>query len=67
MVFHYESESGAWLISTYLPAAWAVPIANKAVSARMLSKDRLHENVMIASSDVLRRRRLVRREAEMQV
>jgi hypothetical protein len=69
IVFHHESESGAWLISTYLPAAWAVPVANSATSAKIFSKDRLLDNVIIASQVVVlegtRRRSLGSRTASV--
>jgi hypothetical protein len=51
MVFHHESESGAWLISTYLPAACAAPrlIVIAAAIAKVFSTRRLVTRFMVLS------------------
>ncbi len=51
MVFHQESESGAWLISTYLPAACAAPrlIVIAAAIAKVFSTRRLVTRFMVLS------------------
>src|SRR3978361_931728 len=57
MVFHHESESGAWLISTYRPAAFAAPAlsASTAATARVFRIERLLSEFMDRVSFVVSR------------
>src|SRR5262249_45801218 len=49
IVFHHESESGAWLISTYLPAAWTEPATSSAAIMRILKAWRMVRNSIVSS------------------
>src|SRR5215471_15813895 len=49
IVFHHESESGAWLISTYL-SAWAAPADSSSASANVLRMDFNGDAVMGSSA-----------------
>src|SRR5215471_2197536 len=49
IVFHHESESGAWLISTYLPAAWTEPATSSVAIIRILRAWRMLRNSIVSS------------------
>src|SRR5215467_7196884 len=49
IVFHHESESGAWLISTYLPAAWTEPATSSAAIMRILRAWRMVRKSIVSS------------------